>query len=72
MQKSGITHSVNAGKFHITHSTRVYLFGALAGIRKGLKFDSELLYIGAMFHDIGLTQAYRHSTDRFDGHCPPY
>ena len=38
------------------HSTRVYLFGALAGIRKNLKFDPELLYIGAMFHDIGLTK----------------
>ncbi|MBD2527792.1 HD domain-containing protein [Nostoc sp. FACHB-133] len=50
--------------FH--HSTRVYLFGALAGIRKGLKFDPELLYIGAMFHDIGLTQAYRHSMERFE------
>lgn len=50
--------------FH--HSTRVYLFGALAGIRQELKFDPELLYIGAMFHDIGLTQAYRHSTDRFE------
>ena len=50
--------------FH--HSTRVYLFGALAGIRKGLKFDEELLYIGAMFHDIGLTKAYRHSTERFE------
>ena len=27
--------------FH--HSTRVYLFGALTGERKGLKFDPELL-----------------------------
>lgn len=44
----------------------MYLFGALAGIRQELKFDPELLYIGAMFHDIGLTQAYRHSTDRFE------
>ena len=39
--------------FH--HSTRVFLFGALTGKRKGLKFDPELLYVGAMFHDIGLT-----------------
>jgi hypothetical protein len=31
-------------------STRVYLWGALAGIRKNLKFDPELLFIGAMFH----------------------
>jgi HD superfamily phosphodiesterase len=42
--------------FH--HSSRVYYFGALAGLRQGLKFDSELLYIGAMFHDMGLTKKY--------------
>ena len=51
--------------FH--HSTRVYLFGALTGGRKGLRFDPELLYVGAMFHDIGLTEAYRHSQLRFRG-----
>jgi HD domain len=50
--------------FH--HSTRVYLFGALAGIRKKLKFDLELLYIGAMFHDIGLTKQYSSATERFE------
>ena len=36
------------------HSSRVYLFGALAGEHRGLKFDPELLYAGAMFHDMGL------------------
>jgi hypothetical protein len=50
--------------FH--HSTRVYLFGALTGWRKGLKFDPELLYVGAMFHDIGLTDGYRQSQNRFE------
>jgi hypothetical protein len=50
--------------FH--HSTRVYLFGALTGQRKGLKFDPELLYVGAMFHDIGLTEGFRHSQLRFE------
>jgi HD domain len=50
--------------FH--HSTRVYLFGALTGRRKGLKFDPELLYVGAMFHDIGLTEGYRRSQNRFE------
>jgi hypothetical protein len=50
--------------FH--HSTRVYLFGALTGQRKGLKYDPELLYAGAMFHDMGLTQAYRKSQLRFE------
>jgi hypothetical protein len=48
------------------HSTRVYLFGALTGQRKGLTFNPELLYVGAMFHDIGLTERYRQSQNRFE------
>jgi hypothetical protein len=48
------------------HSTRVYLFGALTGKRRALKFDAELLYVGAMFHDMGLTQRYRTSQNRFE------
>jgi HD domain-containing protein len=48
------------------HSTRVYYFGALAGVKRGLKFDPELLYIGAMFHDMGLTPRYSSKTDRFE------
>ncbi|WP_040835459.1 HD domain-containing protein [Nocardia brevicatena] len=50
--------------FH--HSRRVYLFGALRGRRRGLRADPELLYVGAMFHDIGLTERYRHSRLRFE------
>ena len=48
------------------HSTRVYYFAALAGQRRGLKFDAELLYAGAMFHDVGLVPAYSSPTDRFE------
>jgi hypothetical protein len=48
------------------HSSRVYYFGALAGQRRGLKFDAELLYAGAMFHDIGLVSAYSSDADRFE------
>ena len=48
------------------HSTRVYLFGALTGKRRALKFDLELLYVGAMFHDVGLTERYRTSRNRFE------
>src|ERR1700759_4198435 len=48
------------------HSSRVYYFGALAGQRRGLKFDAELLYAGAMFHDVGLVPAYSSPTDRFE------
>src|ERR1700692_3699678 len=48
------------------HSSRVYYFGALAGQRRGLKFDAELLYAWAMFHDIGLVPAYSSAADRFE------
>ncbi|OZC63551.1 diguanylate cyclase [Rhodococcus sp. 15-725-2-2b] len=41
------------------HSRRVFLFGALQGRRRGLTVDLELLYVGAMFHDLGLTEPYR-------------
>jgi HD superfamily phosphodiesterase len=50
--------------FH--HSSRVYYFGALAGKNRGLKFDSELLYVGAMFHDMGLTHRHSSRTERFE------
>jgi hypothetical protein len=50
--------------FH--HSRRVFLFGALQGRRRGLQPDLELLYAGAMFHDLGLTPRYRTSTLRFE------
>jgi hypothetical protein len=48
------------------HSTRVYFFGALTGKRRGLRFDPELLYVGAMFHDMGLTERYQTSQNRFE------
>ncbi len=50
--------------FH--HSSRVYYFGALAGRRRGLGFDAELLYAGAMFHDMGLTRPHSSAHERFE------
>jgi HD superfamily phosphodiesterase len=50
--------------FH--HSSRVYYWGALAGKRRGLKFDPELLYAGAMFHDMGLTHQHSSARERFE------
>jgi hypothetical protein len=50
--------------FH--HSRRVFLFGALTGTRNELKYDAELLYIGSMFHDMGLTEKYSSVADRFE------
>ncbi|CUU20953.1 hypothetical protein ABIB94_008673 [Bradyrhizobium sp. JR7.2] len=48
------------------HSMRVYYWAALAGKRKGLTFDPELLYIAAMFHDYGLTASYGESHLRYE------
>src|SRR5688572_27887258 len=48
------------------HSMRVYFWGALAGRRLGMAFDPELLYVGAMFHDLGLTERFLNSTLRFE------
>src|ERR1700759_1642473 len=48
------------------HSLRVYFWGALTGKRKALSYDPELLYVGAMFHDFGLTGGYRESQLRFE------
>jgi HD superfamily phosphodiesterase len=50
--------------FH--HSRRLYLFGMLWGRRRGLDPDPELLYFGALFHDLGLTDAYRTTHQRFE------
>src|SRR5918996_4131418 len=48
------------------HSSRVYYFAALTGVRRGLQFDRELLYAGAMFHDMGLTPRHSSQTERFE------
>src|ERR1700738_2610111 len=48
------------------HSSRVYYFGALAGKHRGLRFDPELLYAGAMFHDMGLTPRHSSAQERFE------
>lgn len=48
------------------HSVRVFLFAALIARRRALSYDAELLYVAALFHDIGLTAAYRNSQQRFE------
>ncbi|NIF57942.1 HD domain-containing protein [Enterobacter sp. Ap-916] len=50
--------------FH--HSSRVYYWAALAGQRRELKVDHELLYIGCMFHDMGLTHEHCSCDRRFE------
>ena len=48
------------------HSRRVYFWGSLQGRNRDLSYDPELLYIGAMFHDLGLNPEYRHTSRRFE------
>jgi HD domain len=48
------------------HSRRVYWWGSLQGRNRGLSFDPELLYVGAMFHDTGLSEEFRGSGRRFE------
>lgn len=56
----------NATPLLFHHSSRVYYWGALTGARKGLKYDAELLYAGAMFHDMGLMPRYCSQCERFE------
>lgn len=41
------------------HCLRVYLWGALLAARDRLRYDAELLYVGAALHDLALTESYR-------------
>ncbi|WP_406418634.1 HD domain-containing protein [Streptomyces sp. NBC_01614] len=42
------------------------LWRTARGREQGLRFDPELLYVGAMFHDLGLTERFRRTDRRFE------
>jgi hypothetical protein len=42
----------------LNHLLRTYVFAELLGRRSGVKCDSELLYLGAIMHDLGLTDEF--------------
>ena len=48
------------------HSSRVYYWAALAARQREIEVDHELLYVGCMFHDIGLTQEHCSCDKRFE------
>jgi hypothetical protein len=48
------------------HSRRVFLWASLRAAQLGLDYDAELLYVGAMFHDLGLVEGYRSEHERFE------
>src|SRR3954467_3722784 len=48
------------------HSMRVYLFAAEQGRQRKLRFDPELLYVAAAFHDLGLIRTFSSLDERFE------
>jgi len=44
----------------------VFLFAAEQGRERKLQFDSELLYVAAVFHDFGLIKKFSSSDERFE------
>ena len=48
------------------HSIRVYLFGAEQGLQSNLRFDHELLFVAAAFHDLGLIKKFSSPDERFE------
>ena len=48
------------------HSIRVYLFATEQGRQRKLRFDPELLYVAAAFHDLGLVKKFSSQNERFE------
>ncbi len=55
-----------ASELIFNHSSRVYYFGAITARQRGLYVDPDLLYAGAMFHDMGLTEKHSSVHERFE------
>ena len=55
----------------INHSLRVYLFAAEQGRQQKLRFDPELLYVAAAFHDLGLLKKFSSENERFEVDSAP-
>jgi mono/diheme cytochrome c family protein len=55
---SGIAHAAaepvgkHESQMLFNHSVRGFVFGAMKGIRQKLKFEEELFYVSALFHDL--------------------
>lgn len=47
-----------APPFLVNHSVRAYAWAVELAAHDDLRFDAEILYVGALLHDIGLVPAY--------------
>lgn len=52
--------------FLFNHCARSFLFADAIGKHDRLQYDRELLYLSAMLHDLGLTDAYVGADQRFE------
>lgn len=50
----------------LNHSVRAYVWAAAYGSEHGIGFDPELMWVAAMFHDIGLVTEFDNRTVGFD------
>jgi hypothetical protein len=46
----------------VNHSFRTYLWAVLLGLRDGLRYDAEMVYVASLLHDVGFTEV-QHATD---------
>lgn len=59
------TAAEHASPALLNHSVRAYLWAAAYAHARGMEPDHELLYVAAMFHDLGLVP-------QFDAHAVPF
>jgi HD superfamily phosphodiesterase len=50
----------------LNHSLRAYIWAAARGSADGVAFDPELLYVAALFHDLGLVPVFDSHTVSFE------
>jgi hypothetical protein len=64
-EATGLLHEFSTPLL-INHSHRVFFWANELGRQSGQKYDQELLYICASFHDLGLLKSHRTADDRFE------
>lgn len=53
-------------EFLYNHSLRAFVFASLNGVQNKIPYDAEILYVSAVFHDLGLTPHYSSPDKRFE------
>jgi hypothetical protein len=48
------------------HALRSYFYAALLAAADGMDYDQELLYVGCVLHDLGLTPSFDHPVRAFE------